>query len=79
MISDEPWKPIDSYTSNSFDPHQVWVRAEGHDPVKAEYGWDEEHYDGWDDAWHIMDDINSYLPFQPEEWCELDEYEAQVI
>lgn len=69
------WKTIDSYKSNSFDPHEVWVRAKGQEPIRASFGWDEEYYDGWSDAWHLGDGSGfEPLGFDPQEWCELDEY-----
>lgn len=72
-----PWKSIDSYKSSSFDPHEVWVRAAGHDPVVASFGWDEEYEDGWSDAWHRGTDCSEPLGFEPEEWCELNEYNPE--
>lgn len=71
-----PWKPIESYRSSSFDPNEVWVRAEGHKPVLASLGFEEEHYDGWSDAWHGEDGY-TLLDFVPKEWCELHEYDPK--
>ncbi len=72
------WKPIEEYESSSFEPLEVWVKAEGHKPILASFGWDEEYYDGWSDAWHIGTSSDS-LGFIPEEWCYMNEYKEPEI
>jgi len=65
------WQPIDGYLNRSdytsWPEDAVWLRAEGYEPALGSYGWDEEHYGGYDCAWHAGTGLDP-LGFEPEEY-----------